>query len=71
MTNFEPPNALIFVIVCMITSPLIFYMVKPQALQPVAPKSNFEVVDTYKGCDVIQYTPDYSARYTYFLHCSK
>ena len=71
MTNFEPPNALIFVIVCMITSPLIFYMVKPQALQPDAPKSNFEVVDTYKGCDVVQYTPDYSARYTYFLDCRK
>ena len=71
MTNFEPPNALIFVIVCMITSPLAFYMLKPEPQQPDAPKSNFEVVDTYKGCDVVQYTPDYSARYTYFLDCRK
>jgi hypothetical protein len=35
------------------------------------PKSKFEVVDTYKGCDVVQYTPDHSARYTYFLDCKK
>lgn len=29
----------------------------------------FQVVDTYKGCDVVEYRPDYSARYSYFLHC--
>jgi len=39
--------------------------------QPSPPERKFAVVDTYKGCDVVQYTPDYSARYTYFLHCSK
>lgn len=38
-------------------------------VKPVEPKSNFEVVDTYKGCDVVRYTPDQSARYTYFLDC--
>jgi hypothetical protein len=33
-------------------------------------KSNFEVVDRYQNrCDVIQYTPDNSARYSYFLDC--
>jgi hypothetical protein len=50
---------------------LLLHMTKPEAQQPDAPKSNFEVVDTYKGCDVVQYTPDYSARYTYFLDCRK
>ena len=34
-------------------------------------KSSFEVVDTYKGCDVVRYTPDNSARYDYFLDCKK
>ena len=35
-------------------------------------KSKFEVVDRYQNrCDVIQYTPDNSARYSYFLDCQK
>ena len=33
------------------------------------PERKFDVVDTYKGCDVVRYTPDYSARYAYFLDC--
>ena len=72
MTNFEYYKTLtIGVIIGASTVILAFYMVKPEPQQPDAPKSNFEVVDTYKGCDVVQYTPDYSARYTYFLHCPK
>jgi hypothetical protein len=72
MSNFEYYKTLtIGVIIGASTVILAFYMVKPEPQQPDAPKSNFEVVDTYKGCDVVQYTPDYSARYTYFLHCSK
>jgi hypothetical protein len=72
MSNFEYYKTLtIGVIIGASTVILAFYMVKPEAQQPDAPKSNFEVVDTYKGCDVIQYTPEYSARYTYFLHCQK
>jgi hypothetical protein len=39
--------------------------------QPPAPDQKFSVVDTYKGCDVVQYTPTNAARYTYFLECSK
>jgi hypothetical protein len=40
--------------------------------QPITPKSNFEVVDTYNNrCDVVQYAPSNAARYTYFLHCKK
>jgi hypothetical protein len=34
-------------------------------------KSNFEVVDTYKGCDVVRYSPTNAARYHYFLDCKK
>jgi hypothetical protein len=37
--------------------------------QPSPPDQKFSVVDAYKGCDVVQYTPDNSARYSYFLYC--
>jgi hypothetical protein len=43
-------------------------ILKPPAPEVSAPKSNFEVVDSYKGCDVVRYD-DKSATYKYFLHC--
>jgi hypothetical protein len=39
--------------------------------QPTPPDRKFQIVDTYKGCDIVQYTPTNSARYTYFLDCEK
>lgn len=39
--------------------------------QPTPSNQRFEVVDEYKGCDVVQYNPDGSARYSYFLDCNK
>ena len=30
---------------------------------------SFEVVDTYKGCDIVRYAPHQAATYKYFLHC--
>lgn len=39
--------------------------------RPSPPERKFGVVDTYRGCDVVQYSPDYSARYHYFLDCKK
>lgn len=32
-------------------------------------EQKFEVVDTYNECNVVRYTPDYSAKYAYFLDC--
>jgi hypothetical protein len=32
-------------------------------------KPSFEVVDTYKGCDVVRYAPHQVAEYKYFLYC--
>ena len=32
-------------------------------------KSSFEVVDQYKGCDVVRYAPHQVAEYKYFLYC--
>ena len=37
--------------------------------KPSPPERKFEVVDTYKGCNVVRYTPDYSAKFAYFLDC--
>jgi hypothetical protein len=34
-------------------------------------KSNFEVVDNYKGCDVVQWHYSMLAEYKYFLDCNK
>jgi len=45
---------------------------QPEALQPVASKSNFEMVDTYsyenRTCSVIRYTTP-STTWVYFLDC--
>jgi len=30
---------------------------------------SFEVVDKYKGCDIVRYAPHQAAEYKYFLHC--
>jgi hypothetical protein len=38
--------------------------------QPSPPDQKFEVVDTYKGCEVVRYTPGSMATYKYFLDCS-
>ena len=32
-------------------------------------ESSFEVVDKYKECDVVRYTPNQAATYKYFLYC--
>ena len=40
-------------------------------MQPTPIERKFAVVDTYKGCDVVQYGPTNAARYFYFLHCPK
>lgn len=74
MSKSDYYRAWLLGIVCGMSFLSLFYMVNvaldTKELQP-QPKSNFEVVDTYNGCDVIRYTPDHSARYTYFLDCKK
>jgi hypothetical protein len=54
---------------------LLLYMTKPEApKQPDAPKSNFEVVDSYsyenRTCSVIRYTNP-STSWEYFLDCKE
>ena len=33
--------------------------------------ASFEVVDEYKGCDVVRYAPHQVAEYKYFLYCEE
>ncbi len=48
------------------------YMLKPSPeSHTVTPKSNFAVVDTYKGCDIVQWSDNQMATYKYFLDCTK
>ncbi len=47
-----------------------FYMLKPEN-PPVTPRTNFAVVDTYKGCEIVQWSDNQMATYKYFLDCSK
>jgi len=51
---------------------LTFIVLQPsQPSQPAPQKSNFEVVDTYKGCSVVQWNNGNLSTYKYFLDCSK
>jgi hypothetical protein len=52
---------------------LIFSAMKQnQSTKVLEPKTNFEVIDNYKGrCDVVRYSPPNGANYHYFLDCEK
>ena len=64
-------NAIIVVLFLVMLSILMHGAANWLESQPSAPDQRFAVVDTYKGCDVVQYTPTNAARYTYFLDCKK
>ncbi len=44
-------------------------ILNPATPEVSAPKSNFEVVDSYKSCDVVRWSDSGMATYKYFLHC--
>ena len=51
---------------------LVFSIIKQnQPVEAQQYKSNFEVIDNYKGCDVVRYAPPNGANYHYFLDCQK
>jgi hypothetical protein len=60
---------LLVAIAILVTTPLLIYTLKPDP-KPATPQSNFEVIDTYKGCDVVRWGNGF-ADYKYFLHCEK
>ena len=71
MNEFDYRRILLFGVIIGVSFCFLgFYMAKP-SLQPITPKSNFKIVDTYEGCSVVQYTNQYLAHYVYFLDCRK
>lgn len=59
------------VIIAIFTIILGFYMIRPSPqTHTVTPKSNFAVVDTYKSCDIVQWSDGSLATYKYFLDCN-
>ena len=73
MTDYEYQKTLVVgAIIGACFTLLAFYMLKPSPQNHTAtPKTNFAVVDNYKGCDVVQWTDNQMATYKYFLVCSK
>ena len=71
MTDFEYRKTLVIgVIIGASIMLLALYWAKPNSeTPPVTPKTNFDVVDTYKGCDVVQWSNGMQAEYKYFLDC--
>jgi len=71
MTDFEYQKTLLLGAIIGASFVLLgFYMVKPE-LKPVHQKSNFEVVDTYKGCEIVEWNKPTLAEYKYFIYCNK
>ena len=44
---------------------------KLQPAEALQYKSNFEVVDNYRGCDLVRWTSSQLAEYKYVLYCPK
>jgi hypothetical protein len=55
------------VVGCILIWGILYMEQKEQTTLP----QKFEIVDTYKNCEVVRYTPPSSARYHYFLDCAK
>ena len=71
MTNTDYYRAVLLgFVIGMASLSLIVQISTREDVEPVEPKGNFEVVDTYKGCDVVRYTDSSMATYKYFLDCS-
>ena len=49
---------------------ILFASLTLQSQNPPVDEQSTKVVGTYKECDIVRYTPDYSAKYYYFLDCS-
>jgi hypothetical protein len=73
MNKIDYYRAVLLGVVLGMSSLTLFYMINialDTKEQPITPKTNFEVVDQYKGCDVVRWTQSNLAEYKYFLHCN-
>jgi hypothetical protein len=48
---------------------VVLYAINWMYSQPTLEDKKFVIIDKYKECDVIQYSPTNAARYEYFLYC--
>ena len=71
MTDFPHIRALVNGIIIGASVFLFSFSLIKQRTHQMTPKSTFEVIDTYKGCNVVQYTNEYLSHYNYFLDCKK
>jgi len=58
------------ILIILIGTPFGFWREPQEPPQNGVKSLNFEVVDTYKGCDVVQWHRSSLAEYKYFLHCN-
>lgn len=72
MTKFDYYRAVLLGVIIGMASLSLMVLIHPgeNVKEPVEPKGSFEVVDNYKGCDVVRYTVPIEAKYHYFLDCS-
>ena len=68
--DYYRPVLLGFVIGMGFLSMLYVFMGPVENVEALEPKGNFEVVDTYRGCDVVRYSDGSMATYKYFLDCT-
>ena len=73
MSNKDYYRAVLLgVVVGMVFLTGIYVFISPvENAEALDAKGSFEVVDTYKGCDVVRYTVPIEAKYHYFLDCNK
>lgn len=74
MKNFDYHRAMLLGVVFGMSFLSLFYiMFSPYSSEETKEvqqqKDNFTVVDTYKGCNVVQWHYSMLAEYKYFLHC--
>ena len=73
MKNLDYYRAVLLGVVLGMSSLSLIHMigVALDTKEPEQPKSKFEIVDVYKGCDVVRWTDHQLADYKYFLYCPK
>ena len=73
MSNSDYYRAVLFGAVLGMSFLTLFYMVNTalDTKEPPKPQSNFEVIDKYKGCDLVRWSDRQLSEYKYLLYCPK
>jgi hypothetical protein len=75
MSKSDYYRAVLLGVVVGMSTLCLFYIVNMtvdvKSTEALEPKSNFTVIEQYKGCDVVQWHYSMLAEYKYFLYCPK